>query len=133
MALELPVVKFSENGEYLAYSDPSGILKVWQTSNNKLHREYVPSSHLSATCTCISWAPSNTNRVSFRKEDLGEFFSESHAKTVHYKNALQKGHFLATKQYACSCKKNDTSKYRKDPSRQIYVVTTRLVHMLGLI
>lgn len=57
----MPVVKsivdFSSDSEYLAYSSPDGCLKIWETSTNILKQEYTPSSHLSATCSAISWCP----------------------------------------------------------------------------
>lgn len=57
----MPVVKsildFSSDGEYLAYSSPDGCLKIFETTTNVLIQEYTPSSHLSATCSAISWCP----------------------------------------------------------------------------
>ncbi|XP_064622092.1 WD repeat-containing protein 43-like [Lineus longissimus] len=50
-------LSFSSSGEYLAHSSPDGTLKLWQTSTATLSQEYTPSSHLSATCTCINWGP----------------------------------------------------------------------------
>ena len=54
MAAVTPV-QFSQNGEYFAYASPDGTLKIWETSTGLLKHEYTPSSHLSATCTCIAW------------------------------------------------------------------------------
>lgn len=49
---------FSPQGQaYFALASSDGHLRVWETSNNRLHQEYVPSAHLSGTCTCLAWAP----------------------------------------------------------------------------
>lgn len=42
---------------YFALASSDGHLRVWDTANNRLHQEYVPSAHLSGTCTCLAWAP----------------------------------------------------------------------------
>ncbi|KAG8510211.1 WD repeat-containing protein 43, partial [Galemys pyrenaicus] len=42
---------------YFALASTDGHLRVWETGNNRLHQEYVPSAHLSGTCTCLAWAP----------------------------------------------------------------------------
>ena len=51
------VAEFSPCGQYLACSDSSGALKIWETSTGIKRQQYIPSSHLSATCSCIAWAP----------------------------------------------------------------------------
>uniref|UniRef100_A0A5F9D081 WD repeat-containing protein 43 n=1 Tax=Oryctolagus cuniculus TaxID=9986 RepID=A0A5F9D081_RABIT len=49
---------FSPHGQaYFALASTDGHLRVWETANNRLHQEYVPSAHLSGTCTCLAWAP----------------------------------------------------------------------------
>lgn len=49
---------FSPDGQaYFALASSDGHLRVWETANNRLHQEYVPSAHLSGTCTCLAWAP----------------------------------------------------------------------------
>uniref|UniRef100_W5UCU5 WD repeat-containing protein 43 n=1 Tax=Ictalurus punctatus TaxID=7998 RepID=W5UCU5_ICTPU len=49
---------FSPNSRhYLAVCAQDGRLRVWNADSRALHREYVPSAHLSATCTCIAWGP----------------------------------------------------------------------------
>uniref|UniRef100_A0A452V2M3 WD repeat-containing protein 43 n=1 Tax=Ursus maritimus TaxID=29073 RepID=A0A452V2M3_URSMA len=45
------------NQAYFALASADGLLRVWETANNRLHQEYVPSAHLSGTCTCLAWAP----------------------------------------------------------------------------
>ncbi|KAM9465876.1 WD repeat-containing protein 43 isoform 1-T1 [Clarias gariepinus] len=42
---------------YLAVCAQDGRLRIWNADSRALHREYVPSAHLSATCTCIAWGP----------------------------------------------------------------------------
>ncbi|MGH0153358.1 UNVERIFIED_CONTAM: hypothetical protein FKN15_040955 [Acipenser sinensis] len=46
--------------QYLALSTQDGSLRVWDTQSNTLYQEYVPSAHLSATCTCLAWGPCRT-------------------------------------------------------------------------
>ncbi|XP_048448535.1 WD repeat-containing protein 43-like, partial [Rhincodon typus] len=41
----------------LAAAAADGRIRVWNTQSGSLRHEYVPSSHLSATCSCLSWAP----------------------------------------------------------------------------
>ena len=64
MATNMPV-KFSLNGNYYAYTSADGSLKIWETNSGILKHEYTPSSHLSATCTCISWSPTALLEASF--------------------------------------------------------------------
>ncbi|KAI0215238.1 WD repeat-containing protein 43 [Lamellibrachia satsuma] len=67
MAQVMPVA-FSQTGEYFAYSSPDGTLKLWETVTGTLKQEYTPSSHLSATCTCLAWGPSRKSNESPRKK-----------------------------------------------------------------
>ncbi|RWS02222.1 WD repeat-containing protein 43-like protein [Dinothrombium tinctorium] len=55
---------FSENHEYFGYSTSDGVLYFWDTVSSQLKSEYKPSSHLSATCTCICWGPSKSRAIS---------------------------------------------------------------------
>ncbi|KAK2150432.1 hypothetical protein LSH36_405g01017 [Paralvinella palmiformis] len=64
----VPVLDVSSDGEYLAISGADGVLKLWETSTGSLSQEYVPTSHLSATCTCLSWGPRRHARSSPRKK-----------------------------------------------------------------
>uniref|UniRef100_UPI00398F4E6E WD repeat-containing protein 43 n=1 Tax=Pristiophorus japonicus TaxID=55135 RepID=UPI00398F4E6E len=41
----------------LAAAAADGRVRVWSTQGSGQRHEYVPSSHLSATCSCLSWAP----------------------------------------------------------------------------
>lgn len=54
--------KFSPGGEFLSVSGSDGRLRIWETKDKSslLKQEFVPSAHLSATCTCLEWAPSST-------------------------------------------------------------------------
>ncbi|XP_028994586.1 WD repeat-containing protein 43 [Betta splendens] len=58
--LQLPCVFSPKSKQYLALCAQDGRLRVWNTDSKTLHQEYVPSSHLSATCTCIAWGPCRT-------------------------------------------------------------------------
>ncbi|KAG8544343.1 hypothetical protein GDO81_022650 [Engystomops pustulosus] len=50
--------------DLLALSGADGRIQVWDTRGPGLRREYVPSAHLSATCTCLAWAPARGFQVS---------------------------------------------------------------------
>ncbi|XP_013780540.1 WD repeat-containing protein 43-like [Limulus polyphemus] len=54
---EISPCVLSPNGEYFAYRTPDGSLKIWETTTGTLKQEYTPSSHLSTTCTCMTWGP----------------------------------------------------------------------------
>lgn len=53
----VPCAFSPDSQAYFALASPDGHLRVWETANNRLHQEYVPSAHLSGTCTCLAWAP----------------------------------------------------------------------------
>ncbi|KAM8833110.1 WD repeat-containing protein 43 [Synchiropus picturatus] len=59
-ALQLPCVFSPKSRQYLALCAQDGRLRIWNTDSKTLHQEYVPSAHLSATCTCITWGPCRT-------------------------------------------------------------------------
>lgn len=59
----LPCAFSPKSHEYLALCAQDGRLRIWDTDSKALHREYIPSAHLSATCTCISWGPCRTAKV----------------------------------------------------------------------
>uniref|UniRef100_A0A4W5Q9R3 WD repeat domain 43 n=1 Tax=Hucho hucho TaxID=62062 RepID=A0A4W5Q9R3_9TELE len=56
-SLGLPCVFSPKSRQYLASFAQDGRLRIWNTDSKILHQEYVPSAHLSATCTCIAWGP----------------------------------------------------------------------------
>ncbi|XP_077477306.1 WD repeat-containing protein 43 isoform X2 [Stigmatopora argus] len=56
----LPCVFSPKSQQYLAVCAQDGRLRIWNTDSKTLHQEYVPSAHLSATCTCIHWGPCRT-------------------------------------------------------------------------
>jgi len=58
------IAEFSPSGDYLACSDSSGALQIWETSTGIKRQQYIPSSHLSATCSCIAWAPKRSSQPS---------------------------------------------------------------------
>ncbi|KAK1793050.1 hypothetical protein P4O66_011397, partial [Electrophorus voltai] len=49
--------------QYLALCAQDGRLRIWSTDSRALHQEYVPSAHLSATCTCVAWGPCRATKV----------------------------------------------------------------------
>lgn len=59
---------FSNHGEYLALSSYDGRLKLWETSSGCLKQEYTPSSHLSSTCTCLTWSTDKRSFTSPKKK-----------------------------------------------------------------
>ncbi|XP_053568620.1 WD repeat-containing protein 43 [Bombina bombina] len=54
--------------ELLALSGADGRIQVWDTRGGGLRREYVPSAHLSATCTCLAWAQGRVDKESHQKK-----------------------------------------------------------------
>ncbi|XP_043999208.1 WD repeat-containing protein 43 [Gambusia affinis] len=60
LSLKLPCVFSPKSRQYLAVCAQDGRLRVWNTDSKTLHQEYVPSAHLSATCTCVAWGPCRT-------------------------------------------------------------------------
>ncbi|XP_077138217.1 WD repeat-containing protein 43 [Ranitomeya variabilis] len=54
--------------DLLALSGVDGRIQVWDTRGAGLRREYVPSAHLSATCTCLAWAPSRGIQEAHQKK-----------------------------------------------------------------
>ncbi|KAM5292491.1 WD repeat-containing protein 43 [Ctenodactylus gundi] len=53
----VPCAFSPERQAYFALASTDGHLRVWETANSRLQQEYVPSAHLSGTCTCLAWAP----------------------------------------------------------------------------
>lgn len=62
-SLQLPCVFSPKSRQFLALCAQDGRLRIWNTDSKTLHQEYVPSAHLSATCTCIAWGPCRTVKV----------------------------------------------------------------------
>ncbi|MGH0156418.1 UNVERIFIED_CONTAM: hypothetical protein FKN15_052245 [Acipenser sinensis] len=59
-ALVSPCAFSPKSHQYLALSTQDGRLRLWDILSNTLYQEYVPSAHLSATCTCLTWGPCRT-------------------------------------------------------------------------
>ncbi|XP_071793141.1 WD repeat-containing protein 43-like [Asterias amurensis] len=57
------VISYSPTGNFLAVSSPDGRLSLWDTATATISQQYTPSSHLSATCTCLSWCPTRKEPV----------------------------------------------------------------------
>ncbi|XP_056249939.1 WD repeat-containing protein 43 [Seriola aureovittata] len=66
--LQLPCVFSPKSRQYLALCAQDGRLRIWNTDSKTLHQEYVPSAHLSATCTCIAWGPCRTVKEGPRRK-----------------------------------------------------------------
>ncbi|XP_030642859.1 WD repeat-containing protein 43 [Chanos chanos] len=75
-SLMLPCAFSPKSRQYLALCAQDGRLRIWNTDSKTLHQEYVPSAHLSATCTCIAWGPCRTAKEGplrkKRKSDAGQ-------------------------------------------------------------
>ncbi|KAM7376632.1 hypothetical protein PAMP_006355 [Pampus punctatissimus] len=75
-SLQLPCVFSPKSRQYLALCAQDGRLRIWNTDSKTLHQEYVPSAHLSATCSCISWGPCRTVKEGpqrkKRKSEVGQ-------------------------------------------------------------
>ncbi|KAM4541171.1 WD repeat-containing protein 43 [Fundulus diaphanus] len=76
LSLQLPCVFSPKSRQYLAVCAQDGRLRVWNTDSKTLHQEFVPSAHLSATCTCIAWGPCRTVKEGpqrkKRKSEVGQ-------------------------------------------------------------
>ncbi|KAG8443862.1 hypothetical protein GDO86_009160 [Hymenochirus boettgeri] len=54
--------------DLLALAGADGRIQVWDTQEGGLRREYVPSAHLSATCTCLAWAQGRAEKETHQKK-----------------------------------------------------------------
>jgi len=61
--MESTALVISPDGESAIQSSPDGVVKVWETATGSLKSEYKPSSHLSATCSCLSWNQRSKSQV----------------------------------------------------------------------
>ena len=43
------------NNETLAFLSSDSVLHVWDVKTSEQKQQYLPSSHLTATFTCLSW------------------------------------------------------------------------------
>lgn len=46
----------SSNGDCVALCTPDGVIKFYDTLTSNLKLEYASSTHLQASCTCLSWS-----------------------------------------------------------------------------
>ncbi|XP_052001412.1 WD repeat-containing protein 43-like [Xyrauchen texanus] len=53
----LPCSFSPKSRQFLALCAQDGRLRIWNTNSITLQQEYVPSAHLSAACTCVTWGP----------------------------------------------------------------------------
>jgi len=65
------LARFSHKGDLLAVSSPDGRLTLWsggEGAGSRLEQQLVPSTHLEAVTTCLSWAPSSTSPPSGKRK-----------------------------------------------------------------
>jgi len=62
------LLSFSEDGQKFAQSGADGILRVWDTGSGILEHEYQPAQHLTATISCIKFAPQKTKKTPKKKK-----------------------------------------------------------------
>jgi len=62
--METSPLEISPDGELAIHSSHDGVIKVWETITSSLKNEYKPSSHLSTTCSCLSWCQRSKTPVS---------------------------------------------------------------------
>jgi U3 small nucleolar RNA-associated protein 5 len=53
----------SANGDCVALCSSDGIIKFFDTQTCTLKLEYSSSTHLQASCTCLSWSRHNKNNL----------------------------------------------------------------------
>ncbi len=46
----------SSKGDYVALCSADGCIKFYDTLTSSLKQEYSSSTHLQASCTCLSWS-----------------------------------------------------------------------------
>ena len=54
----------SSNGDCVAFCTPDGVIKFYDTLTSNLKQEYSSSTHLQASCTCLSWSALRKNAQS---------------------------------------------------------------------
>lgn len=59
----LPCAFSPKSQQFLALCAQDGRLRIWNTDSKTLQQEYVPSAHLSAACTCVTWGPCRAVQV----------------------------------------------------------------------
>jgi len=59
----LPCAFSPKSQQFLALCAQDGRLRIWNTESKTLQQEYVPSAHLSAACTCVTWGPCRAVQV----------------------------------------------------------------------
>ena len=57
-------LKFSPTGQELAITTHDGRMTIWDAQTRQIKHQYIPSKHLSAVCTCLSWMPLKDTRSS---------------------------------------------------------------------
>lgn len=65
LKMETSPLEVSPDGELAIHSSHDGVIKVWETVTSSLRNEYKPSSHLSTTCSCLSWCQRSRSSVSY--------------------------------------------------------------------
>ena len=55
---------FEPDGGSIAYATADGLLRIWESSTSKLKHEFLPSAHLSSSCTCLKWRSQKSGATS---------------------------------------------------------------------
>ncbi|XP_022103802.1 WD repeat-containing protein 43-like [Acanthaster planci] len=85
------VISYSPNGSFLAVCSPDGRLSLWDTTSATITQQYTPSSHLSATCTCLSWCPTRTEPAKKKRRSHKLLKRENDASAISTSDLLAMG------------------------------------------
>ncbi|XP_038074199.1 WD repeat-containing protein 43-like [Patiria miniata] len=84
-------ISYSPNGSFLAVSSPDGRLSLWDTTSATITQQYTPSSHLSATCTCLSWCPTRTEPAKKKRRSHKVLKRENDVSAVSHSDLVALG------------------------------------------
>ena len=79
----------SSNGECAAVCTPDGVIKFYDTLTSSLKQEYASSTHLQASCSCLSWSVHGSNSSSSSSQQKNNKSSGAMAKQKKLKAAPQ--------------------------------------------
>ncbi|KAG8193655.1 hypothetical protein JTE90_024018 [Oedothorax gibbosus] len=61
---------FSPNGEYFAFADGQGLLKIWDTSSNIVKKQHALHSSVNFVCSSLTWGPSIEKNSKENSDDI---------------------------------------------------------------